>query len=177
MNPEGSQLAKSESIVTTLFKLRIDIKFALQDGKYQSDEAAKAFHDELTDILHKQISDLNRNRIDVRRQLRSVETYSNIEAMKCLSLGDVMVLKDSISPLFKNSTVNTSALKFDALVLKSQLGIIDERVNAASSERKIIDIAAYLKEKKASIPQVLAKMPILEEVISARFWETKTLHH
>lgn len=79
--------------------------------------------------------------------------------------------------IVQNSTVNTSALKFDALVLKSQLGIIDERVNAASSERKIIDIAAYLKEKKASIPQVLAKMPILEEVISARFWETKTLHH
>ena len=175
MNPEGSQPTKSQSIVTTLFKLRTDIKFVLQDGKYQSDETAKAFHDELTDILHKQISELNRNRIEVRRQLRSVETYSNIEAMKCLSLGDVMVIKDSISPLFKNATVNTSALKFDALVLKSQLGIIDESVNAASSERKIIDIATYLKEKKASIPQVMAKIPVLEEVISAQFWEAKNI--
>lgn len=175
MSPEGSGPAKSQSIVTTLFKLRTDIKFALQDGKYQSDEVAKAFHDELTDILHKQILELNRNRIEVRRQLRSVETYSNAEAMKCLSLGDVMVIKDSISPLFKNATVNTSALKFDALVLKSQLGIIDETVNASSSEKKIIDIAAYLKEKKASIPQVMAKMPVLEEVISARFWEAKNI--
>ena len=175
MNPEGSQPTKSQSIVTTLFNLRTDIKFALQDGKYQSDEIAKAFHDQLSEILLQQIADLNRNRLDVRRELRNVETYSKQEAMQCLSMGDVMLLKGNIGPLFKNATVNASALKFDALVLKSQLSLVDETINADSSERKITDIARYLKEKKASIPQVLAKMAVLEEVLSTHFWENKSI--
>lgn len=175
MNPEGSQPTKSQSIVTTLFNLRTDIKFALQDGKYQSDDIAKAFHDQLSEILLQQIADLNRNRLDVRRELRVVETYSKQEAMQCLSMGDVMLLKGNIGPLFKNATVNASALKFDALVLKSQLSLVDETVNADSSERKITDIARYLKEKKASIPQVLAKMAVLEEVLSTHFWENKSI--
>lgn len=175
MNPEGSQPTKSQSIVTTLFNLRTDIKFALQDGKYQSDDIAKAFHDQLSEILLQQIADLNRNRLDVRRELRVVETYSKQEAMQCLSMCDVMLLKGNIGPLFKNATVNASALKFDALVLKSQLSLVDETINADSSERKITDIARYLKEKKASIPQVLAKMAVLEEVLSTHFWENKSI--
>lgn len=175
MNPEGARPTKSQSIVSLLFNLRTDIKYALQDGKYQSNEEVKAFHDELAGKLQKQISELNRNRIDVRLQLKAVETYSNSEAMVCLTLGDVMVMKGNISPLFKNATVDASALKFDALVLKSQLALVDETVNSASSERKITDIAAYLKEKKASIPQVMAKMEVLNEVSSVHFWESKSL--
>lgn len=175
MNPEGAQPVKAQSIVTTLFKLRTDIKFALQDGTYQSDEAAKAFHDELAGMLCGQISELNRNRLDVRRQLRAVETYSHAEAMQCLSIGDVVAIKDNIGPLLKDATANAAALKFDALVLKSQLGLVDQTVNAASSERKITDIARYLKEKKASIPQVMVKMPVIDEVLSTHFWESKSL--
>ena len=38
-----------------------------------------------------------------------------------------------------------------------------------------MDIAGCLKEKKASIPQVMAKMDVLNEVLSARFWESKSL--
>lgn len=175
MNPEGSQPKPSESIVATLFKLRTDIKFALQDAKYQADEEARALHDELGAILHKQITELNRSRLDVRRQLRQVETYSLPEAMQCLSLGDTMAIKDNIAPLFRNSMADVSALRFDALVLKSQLAMVDDTVNAASSEKKIIDIATCLKEKKASIPQVMAKMSVIEEVMSPHFWESKSL--
>lgn len=175
MNPEGAKPAKSQSIVSLLFNLRTDIKFALQDGTHQSKEESKAFHDNLADILHQQIANLNRNRIDVRLQLKAVETYATPEAMVCLTLGDVMAMKGNISPLFKNAITDISALKFDALVLKSQLALVDETVNSTSSERKIMDIAGCLKEKKASIPQVMAKMDVLNEVLSARFWESKSL--
>ena len=59
MNPEGAKPTKSQSIVSLLFNLRTDIKFALQDGAYQSKEESKAFHDNLADILHKQVAELN----------------------------------------------------------------------------------------------------------------------
>ncbi len=172
---DGSMPMQSQSIVSLIFNLRTDIKYALQDAAHQANEAAKAFHDKLADTLHKQISSLNKSRIDVRLQLRDVENYANPEAMTCLTLGDVMRMKDNISPLLKNVMVNASALKFDALVLKSQLALLDESVRASSSEQKIKTIATYLKEKKASIPQVMEKMSTLNEVLTSNFWETKTL--
>ncbi|WP_276879373.1 DEAD/DEAH box helicase family protein [Bacteroides heparinolyticus] len=175
MNPEGARPTQSQSIVGLLFNLRTDIKFALQDGEYQTTEETKAFHDNLADILHQQIDGLNRNWIDVRLQLRAVETYANPESMICLTLGDIMAMKDKISPLLKNATTDTAALKFDALILKSQLALVDNTINSTSSERKIMDIAGYLKEKKASIPQVMAKMDVLDEVLSVHFWESKSL--
>lgn len=70
VNPNGSQSNKTQSIVSLLFNLRTDIKFALQDGIHQSNEETKAFHDELCGMLNKQIADLNRSRIDVRQQLK-----------------------------------------------------------------------------------------------------------
>ncbi len=69
--------------------------------------------------------------------------------MTCLTLGDVAAMKGNISPLFKNATTDTSALKFDALVLKSQLALVDETVNSTSSERKIMDIAGYLQREES----------------------------
>lgn len=175
MNPEGAQPAKVQSVVETIFNLRTDIKFALQDARFQADEVAKAFHDEIAATLLAQVGGLNRNRLDVRRQLRNVEKYSSPEVMQCLTLGDVDVMKACVAPLLKDATTDVSALKFDALVLKSQLAIVDETVNATSSEQKITQIARYLKEKKASIPQVMAKMAVIDEVLSSRFWETKSI--
>ncbi len=166
MHPEGARPVQTQSVTSLLFNLRTDIKYALQDGEHQQNAEAKALHDKLAGILHRQIAGLNRQRIDVRLQLQAVDTYASPEAMTCLSIGDVMAMKENISPLLDNAMTDLAALKFDALVLKSQLSLVDETVNAASSERKIQDIATYLKEKKASIPQVMDKMDVLSEVIT-----------
>lgn len=175
MNPQGALPTQSQSVVATLFKLRTDVKYALQDAEYQQDPEAKALHDEIGSILQKQIAELNRARLDVRRELRLVETYSQPEAMVALSLGDTMAMKDAIAPLFKNAVADASALKFDALCLKRQLALVDETVNAKASETQIVNIARYLKEKKASIPQVMAKMPVLTEVLTSHFWNSLSL--
>ncbi len=175
VNAEGVQPTRQQSLVSQIFNLRTEIKYALQDSEHQGNETAKAFHDELADILLKQIKGLNRNRIDVRQQLKAVETYSNQETMKCLMIGDVVTLKNNVSQLFKDSTTDVDALKFDLMVLKSQLALVDATVSSASSEQKITNTANFLKEKKASIPQVMAKMDVLNEVTSPHFWESKSL--
>lgn len=174
-NPEGARPTRSQSITGILFNLRTDIKYALQNGDFLKDKDVKAFHDGLAETLHKQIAELNRSRIDVRNQLKAVETYSKPEAMVCLTLGDTVAMKNNVSPLLKNSLADISALRFDALMLKSQLSLVDKTVNAGSSEQKITSIASYLKEKKASIPQVMAKMDVLNEVLSPHFWESKNI--
>ena len=175
MNPEGAKPTQQQSLVSLLFNLRTDIKYALQAPEYQADEAAKAFHDILATTLRKQIGGLNRSRIDVRQQLKAVETYSKAETMASLKPGDVMAMKGNVSPLLMDTMADAAALKFDALVLKSQLSLVDPTVKAASSEKNIRSIATYLKEKKATIPQVKAKMDVINEALSDQFWQSKSL--
>lgn len=175
VNSNGAQPTKSMSVVSTLFNLRTDLKYILQDATYQSDPDAKALHDEIANVLHKQIKELNRSRLDVRRQLKLIESLSQPEAMVALSLGDTMAMKENISHLFKNTLTDASALKFDALCLKRQLALVDETINASASETQITNIARYLKEKKASIPQVMAKMDTIKEVLTSQFWNSLSL--
>ena len=175
VNSEGAKPTKSVSVVQTLFNLRTDLKYTLQDASYQTDPEAKSLHDEIGEILHKQISELNRSRLDVRLQLRLVESLSQLEAITTLSLGDTMAMKENISPLFQNTLADAAALKFDALCLKRQLALVDETVNAKATETQITTIARYLKEKKATMPQVMAKMPVIMEVLTSHFWNSLSL--
>ena len=175
VNANGAMPTKSMSVVSTIFNLRTDLKYILQDASYQSEPEIKSLHDEIGAILNKQIKELNRSRLDVRRQLKLVESLSRPEAMMALSLGDTMAMKENISPLFKNTLADASALKFDALCLKRQLALVDESVGAGASESEITNIARYLKEKKASIPQVMAKMDTIKEVLTSQFWNNLSL--
>ncbi|WP_286334684.1 DEAD/DEAH box helicase family protein [Bacteroides caecimuris] len=175
VNADGAIPTKSTSVVATIFNLRTDLKYILQDASYQSDPDAKSLHDKIGEILHNQIKDLNRSRLDVRRQMKLVESLSQPEAMIALSLGDTMAMKENISPLFKNTLADASALKFDALCLKRQLALVDETVSAGASETQITTIARYLKEKKASIPQVMAKMDTIKAVLTSQFWNSLSL--
>lgn len=175
VNADGAIPTKSTSVVATIFNLRTDLKYILQDASYQSDPDAKSLHDKIGEILHNQIKDLNRSRLDVRQQMKLVESLSQPEAMIALSLGDTMAMKENISPLFKNTLADASALKFDALCLKRQLALVDETVSAGASETQITTIARYLKEKKAFIPQVMAKMDTIKAVLTSQFWNSLSL--
>ena len=163
------------SIVGKLFALRTDLKVALQDAKYQEDEKAKAFHDNLTDILQKQVVELNRNRIDVRRELKMVEAYSNPLNWLYLSFVQCEDVKKTLAPLMVQKVENVTALQFDALLLHLQLSCIDATITARNAQNSVIDIAKKLK-KMTTIPQIKAKLPVIKEVLSNEFWENITIH-
>ena len=67
-----------------------------------------------------------------------------------------------------------TALKFDLLVLYSQLGLINPEFEAAFYEGKITVIANALQQM-ASVPDVMAKMPVIKEVLTKEFWDKKSL--
>lgn len=151
MHGELAAAAKNKSVVAALFCLRTDIKCALQAAEYQEEPKTKAFHDELADILCKQTASLNRNRIEVRQNLALVEEFSVPEGWAYVSILKAQELKDSVSPLFVQKVTDIAALRFDALMLKLQLAMVDSTVKATSCQKSVIAIARALSEK-ASIP-------------------------
>ena len=173
VNSDGANPVAVKSLTERLFALRLDIAAALQSAEHQEREVDRCLHDELKAILHTQVNQLSRARIDVRAHLQTIEPYREQEAWVCLSDLDVAELK-GIAHLLPRPKENEAAKKFDVLMLCLQLELVDSTVKADNSRASVIKIAQLL-EKKATIPAVRERMETIKEVQTAGFWERRTL--
>lgn len=174
VHSDGANPVAVKSLTERLFALRLDIAAALQSAEHQEKEDDRRLHDELKEILHAQVSQLSRARIDVRAHLQTIEPYREREAWVCLSDLDVAELK-GIAHLLPRPKENEAAKKFDVLMLYLQLEQVDSTVKADNSRASVIKIAQLL-EKKATIPAVRERMETIKEVQTAVFWEHCTLN-
>ena len=174
VHSDGANPVAVKSLTERLYALRLDIAAALQSAEHQEKEDDRRLHDELKEILHAQVSQLSRARIDVRAHLQTIEPYREREAWVCLSKLDVAELK-GIAHLLPRPKENEAAKKFDVLMLYLQLELLDSTVKADNSRASVIKIAQLL-EKKATIPAVRERMETIKEVQTAVFWEHSTLN-
>lgn len=174
VHSDGANPVAVKSLTERLYALRLDIAAALQSAEHQEKEDDRRLHDELKEILHAQVSQLSRARIDVRAHLQTIEPYREREAWVCLSDLDVAELK-GIAHLLPRPKENEAAKKFDVLMLYLQLELVDSTVKADNSRASVIKIAQLL-EKKATIPAVRERMETIKEVQTAVFWEHSTLN-
>ena len=174
VNSDGANPVTVKSLTERLFALRLDIAAALQSAEHQEREVDRRLHDELKEILHAQVNQLSRARIDVRAHLQTIEPYREQEAWACLSDLDVAELK-GIAHLLPRPKENEAAKKFDVLMLYLQLELVDSTVKADNSRASVIKIAQLL-EKKATIPAVRERMETIKEVQTAAFWDHCTLN-
>ena len=174
VHSDGANPVAVKSLTERLYALRLDIAAVLQSAEHQEREVDRRLHDELKEILHAQVSQLSRARIDVRAHLQTIEPYREREAWVCLSDLDVAELK-GIAHLLPRPKENEAAKKFDVLMLYLQLELLDSTVKADNSRASVIKIAQLL-EKKATIPAVRERMETIKEVQTAVFWEHSTLN-
>lgn len=173
-NPKEGKAIKSVSLTERLFGVRADIAYALQAPQYQADEFAKRLHDELKFMLKADIAKLSDMHISVRNKWSFVEKFRNTDKWAYISEVDVVELKNEIAPLLPKSMENEMAKKFDLLSLYVQLGMVDDSFESERHAAQITKIADALRNR-ASIPDIKAKMPLLNEIMTAEFWDNRTL--
>ncbi len=173
-NPKERKAIKSVSLTERLFGVRAAIACALQAAQYQADDFAKGFHDELKTLLQADVAKLDDAHISVRNHWPTVSKYRDQEVWQYISEIDVLDLKNEIAPLLPKSMENELAKKFDLLSLYVQLGLVDESFESGAHETQITQIVDALR-KQASVPDIKAKMPLLNEVMTSAFWSNKTL--
>ncbi len=169
-NPNGIEAKPIQSLTEKLFNIRLDIAHELQSLHYQEDEFYKSYHDELKEILNKQVKNLNQQRIDVRKNLIVVDKYRLASTWQYISPLDILEVKKQISPLITPVQEDENAKKFDLLVLSVEMSLIDKDVTAKLSMDKIVDIAKLLSDK-TTIPQVNLKISIIKEILTENFWK------
>lgn len=173
-NPKEDKAVKTTSLTERLFGVRADIACALQAPQYQADDFAKGLHVELKQILQAEVGKLDDTHIAVRNHWPAVDKFRKPETWQYISEVDVLDLKNEVAPLLPKSLENELAKKFDLLSLYVQLGMVDENFDSGRHEGQITRIADALR-KRATIPDIQAKMPLLNEVMTSAFWDNKTL--
>lgn len=177
-NPEGTEPAVPVSLTERLFNIRTAIATILQRAQYQEDAFTKAMHDGLKEMLHAQVCELNENRIDVRRNWGLVYRFQQKENWLALSELDNVELSRNVAPLLPRPMDDAHAKAFDFIMLNLQLSCIEtghER-EAETCKNKVVLIASKLEQKKAGIPQVMAKMSVIKEVQTSAFWAELSLN-
>lgn len=174
INPDGVEAKPTQSLTEKLFCLRAELAFELQHHDHQLVPFEKQLHDDLKATMMAQVQQLSDSHISVRERWKSVSRFKQPENWQYLSLIDVQILKEDISPLLTKNQTDEGAKRFDVLVLTVELSQVNDEVNGKRSIRNIITIAQALKDKSV-IPQIQAKMETIDMVLSDVFWENITM--
>jgi len=171
----GTDGAASEPLGTRLFKARLQLIAGLDQRKDFADKDEAGLNKETHDFLRSQVVAMNIDNFVVRPQRRLVEKYAKQEAWDALGPDQLMELSQSVSGLPTELTdEDEDAKRFDLLVLRTQLSILEARPDFAGLRDQIRAIASALEEQE-SVPAIKAQMVLIQAVAGDEWWEDVTL--
>ena len=186
-NPDHVDGAGGEALGTRLFKARLQLVAELDhrvaagfvvaeppppfgapydDAQLRSDVAG---------FLHQQVAAMNMDNFVVRPQRRLVEKYAKPQAWKTLGPDDFAELADGVADLPTEFVDDDEeAKRFDLLVLRTQLAILQALPGFDGLKEKIQSIASALEEQDA-IPAIKAQMVLIQSLVGEEWWEDVTV--
>ncbi len=99
-----------------------------------------------------------------------VKVGKKLDVFVSLSEGDKGELLTQIAPLVRSEETDEFAKRFDNFMYGLILAHIEQLPSFKYAQKQLCDLAVLLKSK-ASIPQIKAKLPILEEIHTDAFWD------
>ena len=166
----GKEATATGSLAEYAFKLKVRMVYALQDAQFDTEECS-SFRESLVDELSSQIAALNREKFDVRAELRFVDKYSQKAAFQALSLVESETLIEHLANLIPASTDDESARRFDILMYRFMLAhFSSDDATQRSVMSRVKGIAVALRGK-FSIPDVKAQKAVIQNVQQDSFWQ------
>ena len=187
-NPASSDGATSEPLSTRLFKARLEmigeLDKRLKLGEQAGEKAPKDYGGyptvdplrvDTAGLLHAKVAAMNLDNFVVRPQRQVVEKYAKAEAWQTLGGDQVDELGHRVAGLPSElSDEDEEAKRFDMLVLRAQLAILQARPNFADLREKIQSIASALEDQEA-IPAIKAEMALIQAVAGDEWWDDVTV--
>lgn len=172
-NPDYKEGSGAEPLGTRLFKARLQMIVEL-DGKEANDEE-KGLRGATATMLRNYVAAMKLDNFVVRPQRQPVEKFAKVEAWEKLGPEEINELSCKVAGLPTELTdEDEEAKRFDLLVLRSQLAILQAKSDFAGLMEKIQAIASALEEQ-AAIPSIMAEMVLIQSVASDEWWEDVTV--
>lgn len=184
-NPPTSEGATSEPLGTRLFKARLELigeldsrmNAGIQDGPppYGATPTEAQLRSDTAGMLNSIVAGMNVDNFVVRPHRQFVAKYTKPDAWKVLGDHEYDELSHRVAGL--PSTVSDDdeeAKRFDMLVLRAQLAILQAKPEFPVLREKIQAIAGALEEQEA-IPAVKAEMVLIQAVAGDDWWVDVTV--
>lgn len=166
---EGYEARETKTLSENIFGKQIRIAMALQESAFAGEDY-QAWRSEIIDTCHKQVTALNPDLIAVKLQMQYVDKYQKWDAFASISEGDKSDLLKQVAPLVRLDDDDEFAKRFDNFMYGLILAHIEQMPAFKYAKKQLCDTASLL-ERKANIPQIKAKLPVLQEIHTDAFWD------
>ena len=170
---EGYEARETKSLSENIFGKQIRLIMALQGSDFTGEDF-QAWRENLVSTCHGQVVALKDELIAVKLHRQYVDKYRQREAFACIGEDAKGELMREIAPLVYNPDTDELAKRFDNFMYGLMLAHLEQLPSLRHAQRQLRDTAALL-ERKATIPQVKDKLPLLKEVQTDTFWEAGDL--
>jgi type I restriction enzyme R subunit len=173
-NPAGADGKSQMSLGAMIFTKRL----ALHEGISliaTSDESIRTLRDEVADVLHSQVAAMNVENFLVRPKRRTVEKFRGRAKWESLTPGEYAEAGDQLASLpAEIDPEDETAKRFDLLILRVQLAILNHESRFKGYRKQVVEIASALTEKQ-DIPMVASEMALILELQTDEWWQDATL--
>lgn len=170
---EGYEARETKTLSENIFGKQIKIAMALQESAFVGADY-QFWRSEIVDTCHKQVMALNADLIAVKLRMQFVEKYQKPEAFVSISEGDKSELLTQIAPLVHSEETDEFAKRFDNFMYGLILAHIEQMPAFQYAKKQLCDTASLL-ERKANIPQIKEKLPVLQEIRTDAFWDANDI--
>jgi type I restriction enzyme R subunit len=171
-NPHTTDGASGESLGKRLFKARVELISALDEGA--KEEKSAELRLETAELLRSQVAAMNVSNFIVRPKRKYVEHYSEAKAWEKLGIEQQIEVADHLAGLPSEvADEDQDAKQFDLLMLRLQLAILRHEPSYERLRKQVVEIAGLLEEN-ASIPMVQQQVELIQEIQSDEFWQDVT---
>lgn len=170
---EGFEAKESKSLSESIFGKQVNLAVILQESAYAED-SYQAWRLELVNTCYMQVMELNAELISVKLHMQSVEKFKKAGAFNYISEGDKGELLQQIAPIVHMDDTDEYAKRFDNFMYGLIIAAMEQMPSFKHAQKQLRDISILL-ERKISIPQVKAKLPIIKEVNTNAFWEVNDI--
>lgn len=170
---EGLAGKDTQSISEAIFAKRVRIIKNLQDSAYAGDDD-QGWRDELVATVQAQMQSLNPERMAVQLKRQFVEKFRDPAAFVCLGELDKSHLISEIAPLVFMDDSDEYAKRFDNLIYGLILAQMEALPGFKAAQKQLVSLMGELK-KRITIPQIKAKLPLINQVAGDQFWSSATL--
>lgn len=170
---EGYEARETKSLSENIFGKQIRLIMALQGSDFTGEDF-QVWRENLVSTCHGQVVALKDELISVKLHRQYVDKYRQREAFACIGEDAKGELMREIAPLVYNPDTDELAKRFDNFMYGLMLAQLEQLPSLRHAQRQLRDTAALL-ERKATIPQVKDKLPLLKEVQTDTFWEAGDL--
>ncbi len=169
-NKRGIENGGQKSLTQKIFDARLQLsKLLIETGQEEDLFLAQ----EIRDVLYAIISNLNKERFQVKMVMEYMDQFADRKRWNNLSVNDIHLIEEHLSALPSPFILDEKQRRFTLLITNLQIASLLETGTQERIHEKLLSIATVLSAKY-SVPEIAARRVLIEEMKNPDFYEQLT---